>query len=152
MVSTRNSASEKSSGTVATTENKLAAAVAKITGDLERTPEEMQRSIIGRILEAETIDEVFAESATVSAEEILGQPHTVTAVDFSKSRFENGQPVFAIVTGIFDKDETIIYTMGAATGLAQLVRAYEALPLSLVLKRKEQPTAQGYYPMFYVKA
>lgn len=154
MLSSRNADSEKSSTAVAERPNHLANAIAKITGDLERRPEDVQNAIVGRILQTESLDDVFAESSTTSAEDIVGKPHLVKNVDFSKSRFENGAPAFAIVTADFSDGE-IIYTIGAVTALAQLIRLVDnGMPATfrLVLKQKEQPTTQGYYPMFYVKA
>lgn len=154
MLDSRKGSHEKTSAEVAEKPNHLANAIAKITGDLERNPEDVQQAIVQRVLQTESLDDVFAESSTISAEDVVGKPHLIKQVDFSKSRFEQGAPAFAIVTADFDNGETI-YTIGATTALAQLIRLVDnglPAPFKTVLKQKDQPTQQGYYPMFYVKA
>ena len=128
----------------------LLSAIAKIRSGVDRTPEEAQRAIIDRVLQAETVDDILAESTTNSAEDVIGIPHTITSVDYNRSRFTDGAPAYAYVTGKSDDGE-LSYTIGANTAIAQLIKLDAHLPVKVILKQKDTPTASGYYPMYYVK-
>ena len=128
----------------------LLAAIGRIRDGIDRTPEDAQRAIIDRVLHAETVDDILAESVTNSAEQVVGIPHTIIGVEYNRSRFEDGGPAYAYVTAESDDGE-MSYTIGATTALAQLIKLDAHLPVKVVLKQKETATASGYYPMYYVK-
>lgn len=165
-------------------QNPLLAAIERITAGAA-TPDtrEVQLGIITRTLEAKTVDEIFETQTLPGAEDVEGIPTNIQSVTFGKSRFEDGMPMYAVVTAVKVADgvpilvrnedgsrgpdkartaldiataigETLTYSMGGGTALAQLVRAHDSLPLAyaLVLKTKESGTAAGFYPLFYVKA
>ena len=142
---------EQTSGNLPDSQNDpLLSAIAKIRSGVDRTPEDAQRAIIDRVLKAETVDEILAESTTSSAEDVIGIPHTIVSVDYNRSRYEDGAPAYAYVVAKTN-DGDVSYTVGATTAIAQLIKLDAHLPVKVILKQKESPTASGYYPMYYVK-
>jgi hypothetical protein len=128
---------------------------------LDEDPEVVTRRIVARILEAETMDEVFASQAVQKADDLLNVPLRLLKVDWIASDFEEGPGVFALATVALlsttfcgEFGEIVKVSLGGQQIVAQLYKwandGGEAR--SIVIRKKDTPTKAGYYPKWLESA
>jgi hypothetical protein len=116
----------------------------------EEDPEVVQRRIVERTLNAQTIDDIW-DSGTTAAKDIIDRPFKLHDVEFRNSEVEaseGGLPVFAVMHVAFlDTGETGIVTCGAAGVVTRLVKLieFDALPYDVKISAKK--TRAGYTVM-----
>lgn len=114
------------------------------------SPEEIQQSIVERILGAATIDEVFAIQEARHARDLLGVPIEVTDFKFQESAFDEGAKYYVVLDAYdVDSGEKMAVTCGGATVVAQLYRLGQlgAFPVKVKFTQTKRPTKSGKFPM-----
>lgn len=120
-------------------------------GELVQDPDAIAARIVARILEAETLDDVFASQETTAAGDVLDKVLTVTDVSYNASDIGEGPGVYAIVTA---KDpntgDNLTISCGARNVMAQLFKCRDlgALPLNVRFKEAAKASSRGYRPMW----
>lgn len=113
-------------------------------------PEEIQRSILEKILGAATIDEVFAVQEARHARDLLGIPLEVTDFRFNESDFTEGSKYY-VVLDCYDVEtgDKMAVTCGGATVVAQLYQLQHlgAFPIKIKFTQPNRPTKQGFFPL-----
>jgi hypothetical protein len=125
------------------------------TETAEVDADQVTLEIIGRILGAETVDDVLEGGGAVHARDMLNEPFNLLDVRFNRSDFEGSGPAFyALLVGVDNNGERVTITCGARNVLAQAwkLRDLNALPVAVMLEEAERPTAKGYKPMWLSKA
>lgn len=116
----------------------------------EEDPEMAAMSIIGRVLRAQTIDDVLAESTVFGARSVLGVPLTLHAVRFRRSDYEGlgGYALLDVTTN--DPPQEILVSCGGAQVMAQAYRLaqLDALPCDIVISETKKPTRGGFHPLY----
>ncbi len=107
--------------------------------DLDRLPDAIRRTIaemsqdeateynpermILDIMEAQSIDDIL-ESTAVHLRDIIGVPFTINRVKLQESDYEASTlPKYAVIFATLDDGENVVITTGAATVVAQCVKA-----------------------------
>lgn len=126
-------------------------------------PREAQRSIIERVFEATTLEDILGAGQLDETDAVLGVPILLRTFDLQKSTFpesDGGMPVYAVITAdrVLEDGElggSVKFTCGASTVLAQIGRMAELDMLSerpVKLVKKDKPTQSGFYPLSLVAA
>lgn len=105
--------------------------------------------LLEAILNVGNPDDLDAAWRTKDTERLAGEHLMIESAERSSSDFSDGLGVFLIVHAVkVDTGEEIVFTTGSISIVAQIARAYalDALPLSCMIKRAEQPSKNGYYP------
>lgn len=108
---------------------------------------EVARAIVGKILEAESESEVWADVGTIGARDVIDRPLTILGVRWNKSGYDEGLPVYAIMDCVDpDSGETLTVTCGAAKIMARLLQLQRlGLPFPKRVKVIESAkSAQGF--------
>jgi len=116
--------------------------------------DEVSMEIIGRILNATTVDDVLGGQGAIHAEDFLNVPFTLTAVKFNPSDLGGDGPRFyAVLQGVDTDVQPVTVTCGAKNVIAQAWKLNDmgALPTLVQIQRSERPTAAGYYVMWLAK-
>lgn len=115
-----------------------------------QSPEEIQRSMLEKILSATTVDEVYAVQDVRHARDILGEAFEATDIRFNVSDYTDGVPFYLIVDG-YDvaTGDKITVTCGGATVMAQLyqLKRLGAFPAKVKFQQAKKATKQGYFPL-----
>lgn len=141
-----------------TTDNGSMAVIQALKGEGKlaiRDPQEAIGAIMDRILSATTVDQVFEIAGTLGADDMLNTPFKLDKVEFAESTFEDGPPVYAIMTATrVDDGSEFVLTCGGSNVVTQLASAarFGEIPFALVLERNVKPTANGFYPLWLKKA
>lgn len=118
-------------------------------------PAEVQRQMMERILESDNVDDILGRNIAIHAQDVVDRGFTLTAVRYMKSKYKDGLPVFAVMDAAFlDDGSTGSITCSAnnvATQAAMLWKL-DALPCNVVIRRADEPTTNGYYPLWLEKA
>lgn len=128
--------------------------VAQVKGELPiriGDPVEAARAIQERILAAPDVESLFKMAGTLGADDVLERPFWLRGVEFRKSDFEEGTPVYAIITAQFTDDESEgVITCGGMNVCTQLAKAeqFGGVPFPIMLVRTAKPTSNGYYPLW----
>lgn len=120
------------------------------------TAQEMAQGIVGRILDATTVEAVDEAAGTFTAEstrDLAGRVITVLQVRFLPSGFDRdpGAPAIYAVMRCADEDgEAMNVRTSGQTTMAQLFkyRQLGALPRVVKIVQAERPTASGFYPIW----
>lgn len=121
----------------------------------ELDPEQVSIDIIGRILNATSVDDVLGGAGATHARDFLNVPFTLTNVRFNRSDFdESGPSFYALLEGADGNGEPVTVTCGARNVIAQAWKLNDmgALPVALVLQESERTTRRGYKVMWLEKA
>lgn len=113
-------------------------------------PEVAALRIIGRVLAAQTIDEILSEPRVVGARTMLGVPVELRSVRFGRSDYD-GSPGYALLECTdLTNDEPVLITCGASQVMAQAwkLHAIGALPCPVELRETAKATRGGFHPMF----
>lgn len=128
--------------------------VAQIRGEIPvriGDPKEAAMAIVERILSAPDIESIFNMQGTLGADDILNVGFMLKGVEFRKSDYLEGSPVYAIMTAEVDgmPGEQVI-TCGGSNVCAQLAAAdkFGLPPFPLMLTRPDRPTSNGFYPLW----
>lgn len=107
--------------------------------------------IVGQVLNAETPEEVLADSQVMGLRDMLGRPFTLHEVKFQKSDFEAGHPYYAVLSiARIDDGWVGLVTIGSNTIIAQVMRLVQlgALPRDVVcINARKSPSASGNMPL-----
>lgn len=126
----------------------------KITVKVE-DPAEIQRQMMERILDSDNVDAILGRNAATHAQDVIDRPLELRAVRFLRSKFKDGIPVFAVleVTDGVSGDELAV-TCSAQNVMTQAAMLWklDALPITVRICRSEEPTANGYYPLWMERA
>lgn len=118
-------------------------------------PAELARQMMEAIFDAEDVDAILGRNVAIHAQDIVDRPFTLTAVRYMKSRFNEGLPVFAVMDATFLDDGSFgSVTTSARNACAQAAMLWklDALPCDVAFRRAENPTADGYFPMWLERA
>jgi hypothetical protein len=121
----------------------------------ELDPAQVSLDIIGRILNATTVDDVLGGGGATPARDFLGVPFTLTGVRFNRSDFGEAGPAFyALLEGADTDGVKVVITCGARNVIAQAwkLRDMGALPVALQLAESDRTTKRGYKVMWLEKA
>lgn len=121
----------------------------------ELDADEVTVAIIGRILQASTVDDVLGGQEATHARDMIGQPFTLTGVRFNRSDYDGAGPSFyALLSGADADGVPVTVTCGARNVLAQAWKLADmrALPVAVVLRESDRPTKAGYRVMWLDKA
>ena len=121
----------------------------------EVDPVAVQYEIIGRILKAETVDDVLEGGSLTHARDFLGVPFALTDVRFNRATAGGDGPDFyAVLTGADEHGEKVMISCGARKVLAQAWKLKDmgALPVAVELAEAERPSSNGYKVMWLEKA
>lgn len=120
--------------------------------DFEDTnAEDSVRSIMARILTSPDVDSALRQGQTVKADDLKGVPLEVTGVRWSKSTFDKGPTVFAIMYAHReDTNENVVVACGGQQVMTQLwyVWQKDEWPIRVKIVPSARPTAAGYYPLW----
>jgi hypothetical protein len=122
---------------------------------VELDPDDVSLAIIGRILQAETAEDILGGGGAIHARDYLLRPFTLTDVRFNRGDFtDNGPGFYALLEGADPDGVKVIITCGARNVLAQAWRLRDigALPIQVQLEESERPTARGYKVMWLAAA
>lgn len=111
--------------------------------------------IVGRVLDAETVDDVLADDSAIGADEILGVPIQIWSVKVNESEVQGALPFYAVIEGVRqDTGENVVVTCGSVKVCAQLMKLdrLKAFPVVVKIVKKDKATLAGYFPLALVKA
>lgn len=120
--------------------------------DLESTIDvtrssEIADQIAEKILAAETADAVFdaAEIGLETSESLLGIPLRILRISYNKTGFDQGLPVYTVVTSVDANGIEHVWSIGGSTAQTQLFRWNQAghLPIVAVLVEKGSQSSPG---------
>lgn len=114
-------------------------------------PAEVSRRMMEAIFDAEDVDSILGRAIAIHAQDVIGRAFTLSGMRFMKSRFNEGLPVFAVMDAVFlDDGSTGSITCSARNVCAQAAMLWkmDALPRDVKIMRTENPTADGYFPLF----
>lgn len=114
-------------------------------------PKEIQRQMMESIFDTANPDDILGTNTAVHAEQIIGRAFSLNGVKYLKSKYKDGLPVFAVMEVTFGDDgSTAAVTCSATRVCAQAAMLWklDALPKTVMIQRAEEPTANGYYPMW----
>jgi hypothetical protein len=121
-------------------------------GDVEeRDPAAVAMEIISRIVNADSIADVFEQSGATHARDYLDTPFTLLDVKFNESTVGTEGPAFyALLSGVNPDGEPVTITCGASQVLAQAwkLRDLGALPIDVILVESGKPTKAGFRVMW----
>lgn len=105
---------------------------------IDDDPERNRREIVQQILDAETADEVLADTEVTHARDYLGIPFNVLGFNLHTSAYADGPGVFAAIDAASMEGEKLVLTCGAVNVIAQLYRLAELgqLPRQVMLIEK----------------
>ena len=111
-------------------------------------PDEVARKMLGRIAEAATEDDVFADTTT-PIEDILGADVQLLEVDWRDSDYDEGPGVYAVLRIARLSGELVTVTTGAADVMAKCrkLQLLGSLPVWVKFTQSRKQTAAGYYPV-----
>lgn len=111
-------------------------------------PDEVARKMLGRIAEAATEDDVFADTTT-PIEDILGADVQLLEVDWRDSDYDEGPGVYAVLRIARLSGELVTVTTGAADVMAKCrkLQLLGSLPVWVKFAQSRKQTAAGYYPV-----
>ncbi len=96
---------------------------AEMTTD-ENSAAHAVEDIIGRVMNASTAEELFAEDNTVDVREIIGVPLQIWGFKVNESEFQQGMPGYMVINAVRrETKEDMLVTCGAYKVQAQLLRA-----------------------------
>jgi hypothetical protein len=105
--------------------------------------------ILLAILNADNWDALDDPWDTEAADELIGVEQSIYEIMRRPSRFADGLGMFLVIRSkLVGGDKEFVWTSSSVSVVGQLVRAYalDALPLVAILRKADQPTANGYYP------
>jgi hypothetical protein len=112
--------------------------------------DDVQRDMVRRILESETIGEAFDTFQSTPLDAIIEAPVAIGEVAWMKSAFEQGPAVYALLkvtllkdhVGTGKKGDVLTVSMGGATAMAAFVWAqrHAAMPFSGAFSRERSRT------------
>jgi predicted transcriptional regulator len=111
------------------------------------TSEDVQRDIVQRILDAETIDEAAQSFEALSAEDVEGRRLTVHGIAWLKSTYKEGPPVYALIDCTpANTRKRVKVSMGGRSAMAFLLwcQEHRAMPFDVVFTRSEPSGENGY--------
>ncbi|MGH3572312.1 MAG: hypothetical protein ACRDUW_10855 [Pseudonocardiaceae bacterium] len=114
-------------------------------------PEEATRSIIARVLMAETVEDALAQSDIVGVEMLVNASVEIRGVKWMPSAYDKGPKCYAIMDTVdLVTSQARAVSCGAQTILAQLLRIQvgNAFPVKVKVAQAVRPTAAGNYPMW----
>lgn len=118
-------------------------------------PGAVAMEIIGRVLDAETVDAVLATDKAISSEDYVGRPFVLLSARFSPSQYEGEGPQFFATMTIADENgEKQVLNSSAGRIIAQVfkLRELDAMPVKVVIGKAERPSRAGYYPLWLERA
>lgn len=120
-----------------------------VAGIPETDDEDASERIVLQLLGATDAAELNAPWDSAPAEELAGKRLRIDTIERRPSDFQDGLGVYLVCKGlILDTGEKLVFTTGAISIVAQLVRAHflGGLPAICELVIAERPTKKGYRP------
>jgi hypothetical protein len=115
----------------------------------ETDDDDASERIVLQLLGADDVGDLNAPWDSVPAEELAGKRLRIDTIERRPSDFQDGLGVYLVCKGlILDTGEKLVYTTGAVSIVAQLVRAHflGGLPAICELIIADRPTKKGYRP------
>jgi hypothetical protein len=126
----------------------------KVTVKIE-DPAEIQRQMMERILDSENVEDILGRNAATHAQDMLDRPLMLNSVRYLRSKFKDGLPVFAVMEvtdGETGQPHAVTCSAQNVMTQAAMLWKLDALPIGVVIRRAEEPTANGYYPLWLERA
>lgn len=120
-----------------------------VAGIPELDDEDASERIILQLLAASDVSELNAPWDSASAEDLAGKRIRIDTITRQQSDFTDGLQVYLVCKGLnLETGEKLVFTTGAISIVAQLVRAHflGGLPAICELVIAERPTKKGYRP------
>lgn len=119
-------------------------------------PAEISREIVSQILDSETVEDVFSVVGNATGWlELEGVPIEIDGFRWRPSDYEEGAPVYLIVTGTrLDTGEAVALTTGSLNVEAQLVALAKQGRLTgqrVALRQADKQTTKGFRPQHLVR-
>lgn len=106
--------------------------------------------IVGRIMNATTLEDILADDELMDAEDLLGEPLQIWSFKVNESDYQMGMPGYLVITALRQKTgEEVKFSTGAYKIQAQLLKMkrLNLLPAVVVIKRNEKGTRAGFHPL-----
>jgi hypothetical protein len=126
----------------------------KITVKVE-DPAEIQRQMMERILESDNVEDILGRNAATHAQDMLDRPLMLNSVRYMRSKYKDGIPVFAVLEvtdGETGTEHAVTCSAQNVMTQAAMLWKLDALPIGVVIRRAEDPTANGFYPLWLERA
>lgn len=150
MTGSQEIAVRKSSDLAAVTELEQILLGEKEVPEVVDDPAEISREIIAQLLAAESDEELEQVGAATGWRDLAGVPVQIDNFRWRPSAFEEGAPVFFVVTGTrLDTGERVVLTTGSGNVLAQLANMAKRGTLAGAVRQVEiadTPTKSGFRP------
>lgn len=117
--------------------------------------EAVNRALLQRLATASTADEILADAKTIAGREFDGIPFTLMDVRWSESTFDEGSEVYAHLDAkVIANGDTVVVSCGAFDVMAKAyhLKIKDLLPVDVVIRKADRPTARGFYPLSLVSA
>lgn len=120
-----------------------------VAGIPELDDEDASERIVLQLLAATDVTDLNAPWDSATAEDLAGKRLRIDTIARQPSDFQDGLGVYLVCKGLnLDTGEKLVFTTGAVSIVAQLVRAHflGGLPAICELVIAERPTKKGYRP------
>lgn len=126
--------------------------VERAIAEMARDTSQVSDRIMANILDAESADDVFAQTsgesaALVPSEHVLGIPLHVVSVQLNPSQYADGPPAYAVIDAVnMRTQEPVTVGCGAGNIVAGLIKLHQLgmLPVDVVLFESGKRTANGF--------
>jgi hypothetical protein len=102
--------------------------------------EQIQLEMVRRIMQAETMEEAFAEFKSTPMEHVEDVPLHVTGIAWAKSTYEEGAPIFALIRcHVHGDNREMVVSCGGTTVITRLrwAELHEAMPFDVRFVREQ---------------
>ena len=116
---------------------------------LDEAEDDAETRILMQVLAADNAEDVDAPWQSRKLSDWNGQIVTVQSLKRMPSDIDSDVPYYLVVQGVEAKTgKPVTATTSSKASMAQLIRLYTlgALPLSIIPRVSERPTARGFYP------
>lgn len=116
----------------------------------DQDPQVTAMQILERIVESESLADLFGDSGAIHAKDLIGVPFVLVGIKFNESTMQGDGPDFyGVLDAVDDDGVPFVMTCGAVKVMARAWRAQDLdlLPVRVKLTQADQPTAGGFYPM-----
>lgn len=131
--------------------DELRAMLQDMADQVNVTDSDAGQAIIERILAADTVDDVWANTEAIHARDFLGRAMRLNGFTWQKSDYDDGPGAYAVLDAMdYQTGNKVVITCGARQVLAQLwkLRQLGVLPCDVSIQQTARPTDSGYFPLF----
>lgn len=119
---------------------------------IKEDPDEVAARIMGRLLSAETADDIFGPAETLSSKTYINKPFRIDSVDWVNSETNEDFPLFAVLSIITAEGSHEVLTTGAKKPCTQIALADSKGLLPVWVKFTSTKTSRGFDALDLVSA